>query len=113
MLEIVRGRTWVQHHTVQDTVSGPLSDLTGYTFKSQIRKRYATKGKDGKFAHDLVVEVTISASSSVLTQSLTTEQTTALEVGEYLIDIIGTKSGKNESFLDPEVIRVSNRPTQP
>ena len=109
MLEIVRGRPWSVSHTVYDTEDS-LSDLSGITtLKSQIREKYATKDKDGHLVHALVADATVTKVdlASTITLSLTQEQTTALFAGDYLIDLIADA----ESYLDPEPIRVVNRPT--
>lgn len=113
MLEIARGRTWTQFHTFQDSVDGPLSDLSHLTMvRSQIRKKTAVK-VNGIFEHPLVVEVTAELlPDSQTKQSLSRTQTTALETGDYLIDLIGFDAdGVDEVLLDPEPIKVINRPT--
>lgn len=113
-MEIVRGRTWVQWHTVMDTEEGPLSDLFGITFKSQIREKTAVRNSRGIFEHALVVDVTVDVEDSSISMSLTRAQTSALAPGEYLIDLVGTSnSNEDESYLGPEPIRVCNRPTTP
>jgi|SRR6478609_10764026 len=115
MLEIARGRTWVQNHSVLDNEEGPPSDLTGLTLRSQIRKKFATRNELGIFEHALVATVTVTKSGitdSIVTQSLSRQDTTNLQPGDYLIDIVGTdEDGNDESILDPEPIRVINRPT--
>ena len=113
MLEIVRGRTWDQRHSVLDNEAGPLSDLSHIvSWRSQIREKTAVRNKRGIFAHKLVANVDVTESNSVLIQTLSRAATAALSPGDYLIDIVGSDvSGNDESFLDPEPVRVVNRPT--
>lgn len=114
MLEIVRGRTWVQAHTLQDSEDPEdLSDLSNFTtFRSQIRSKVATRNKKGVFEHPLIADVTVTVDGSVTTQTLTRAQTTALTPGEYLIDLVGIDDdGIDEALLEPEPVKVTNRPT--
>lgn len=113
MLEIARGRTWKQYHTFMDSAEGPLSDLSHLTMlRSQIRKKTAVK-VNGIFEHPLVMEVTTELlPDSQTLQSLTRTQTATLETGDYIIDLIGFDAdGVDEVLLDPEPIKVINRPT--
>lgn len=113
MLEIVRDRTWEQHHTFFDSPGVP-SDLSDYAFVCQIRKSVAVRNADGIFEHPLVVDVTVTVVDNVTKWSLTREQTTALSPTEkYQIDMVGTKDGADESFINPEPIKVVNRPSIP
>jgi len=115
MLEITRGRTWEQFHTVTDSEGGPYSDLTGLTFRSQIREKVATRNANGIFEHRLVATVDVTSSGvtgSTLRQFLTRSATSKLELKDYLIDILATdEAGNDQSILDPEPIRVIARPT--
>jgi hypothetical protein len=114
MLEIVRGRTFRQAHTVYDddalTVLSDLSHLVG--LRSQIRAKSAVRNKKGIFEHALVAEVSVTRQDSVISQFLTRTQTDALSPGEYLIDLVGFDAdGQDEALLEPEPIKVTNRPT--
>lgn len=103
----------MQFHTFQDSVDGPLSDLSHLTMlRSQIRKKTAVK-VNGVFEHPLVVDVTAELlPGSQTKQSLTRTQTSALVPGDYLIDLIGFDAdGVDEVLLDPEPVKVVNRPT--
>lgn len=113
MLEIVRGRTWTQYHTVLDAEGGPASDLSHLVeLRSQIREKTATKNARGIWAHRLVANVEVTREDNILRQFLTRAATSALQPGDYLIDIVGSDvDGNDESLLDTEVIRVINRPT--
>lgn len=113
MLEITRGRTWTQYHTVLDAEGGPASDLSHLVeLRSQIREKTATKNARGIWAHKLVANVEITRTDNVLRQFLSRAAASALQPGDYLIDIVGSDAdGNDESLLDPEVIRVINRPT--
>jgi hypothetical protein len=114
MLEIVRGRTWVQTHTVYDDADQTvLSDLSHIVqLRSQIRLKSATRNKKGIFEHALVVEVAASHEGAVITQALTRVQTDSLAPGEYLIDLVGfDATGLDEPLLEPEPVKVTNRPT--
>lgn len=113
MLEIVKGRSWSVAHTVYDSEGGPLSDLDGYVFKSQIRKKYGTRNQSGDFEHELVADVTVTRNQSVLTLSLTKDQISEIPVDEYQIDMIGTKDDLDEEFLPVEPVKVTNHPTIP
>lgn len=114
MLEIVRGRTWTQTHTVQDSEDpNDLSDLSHLVqLRSQIRGKSAVRNKKGIFEHPLIAEVAVSRDGAVITQFLTRTQTDALEPGEYLIDLVGFDAeGLDEALLEPEPVKVTNRPT--
>lgn len=115
MLEITRGRKWVQSFTVLETASGPLTDLTIFSeILSQIREKTATRSHKGFFENAVVVSNTVDTEGSVIFLSLSREQTALLQTGDYLIDILGiNEGGTDESLLDPEPIRVINRPTLP
>jgi hypothetical protein len=115
MLEIVRGRSWQQDFTVLDNEDGPMTDLSIFdTIKSQIREKDAVKNKaTGIFENALVQEVTVSTEDSIITLSLTREQTSALKNKVYQIDIIGSADESDESLLDTEPVTVNNRPTLP
>ena len=115
MLEIVRGRSWQQDFTVLDNEDGPMTDLSIFdTIKSQIREKDAVKNKvTGIFENALVVDVSVSTEDSVLTLSLTREQTLALRNSVYQIDIVGSIDESDESLLDTEPVAVNNRPTSP
>ena len=115
MLEIIRGRTWKQEHTVYDDADLlVLSDLTHLTqLRSQIRGKSATRNKKGLFEHPLIMDVTVTRVGSVLTQTLTRAQAESLAPGEYLIDLVGSDAqGVDEALLEPEPIKVTNRPTK-
>ncbi len=112
MLEITRGRKWVQSHTVMDSADGPLSDLTIFSeILSQIREKTATKDRHGFFVNKVVATCEIEVIESVIYQKLSREATLLLQTGDYLIDIVGIRDDADESLLDPEPIRVINRPT--
>lgn len=114
MLEIVRGRTWTQTHTVyDDDAQTILSDLSHLVeLRSQIRAKSAVRNKKGVFEHALIAEVAASRDGAVITQFLTRTQTDALEPGEYLIDLVGfDAAGLDEPLLEPEPIKATNRPT--
>jgi len=114
MLEIVRDRSWTQAHSFFDDDGVTPSDLTGYTFVCQIRKAVATRNSAGIFEHELVVDVDVAVADNVTTWSLTRAKATALSpTDKYIIDMVGTKADLDESFIDPEPIKVVNRPSQP
>lgn len=107
MLEIVRGRTYELIQTFLEHFDGPASDMTHIVgTKCEIRT---------KADNLLICAVTVVLNgfkNSVMTLSLTREQTEALEVGEYKIDAVGYDADdKDESLLDPEAIKVVNRPS--
>lgn len=91
---------------------GPLSDLSIYTsIKSEIREKTAVKSKRGFFENKIVATCVVTHYESVITLSLSREVTALLQNGDYLIDVVGIRLGADESLLDPEPIRVINRPT--
>lgn len=106
MLSLTRGRTFELVQTFLDTVDGPQSDMSHVlTIRCQIR----TKGNNA-----LVVTVTCVRVGAVVTLSLTRAQSLLIEVGDYLVDIVGTDvNGKDEVLMEPEPIRVVNGPTSP
>ena len=118
MLEIVRGRTWSLTQTVLDS-GDPLdfSDLTVFeSIVSQIREKTATSVDGGPFVHALVADVTLTLSGvtdSTINQSLTREETYALNPGIYMIDIVASKAdGSDENLMNPEMVLVTNRPSE-
>lgn len=114
MLEIIIGRTWTQPHTVLDSEDPTdFADLSHLVqLRSQIRSKSATKDKKGKFQHALIADVAVTRDGSVIAQQLTRAQTDLLTPGEYLIDLVGTDAdGNDEALLEPEPIKVTNRPT--
>jgi len=113
VLEITRGRQWIQSHTVLDSADGPPSDLTVFTsILSQIREKSATRNaKTGYFENRVIATCEIEIVGSVIFQKLSRAATLLLHTGDYLIDIVGVRSDGDESLLDPEPIRVINRPS--
>jgi hypothetical protein len=114
MLEIARGRTWSVAHTIYDDYeAGTLADLSHITeVRCQIREKTAVRDRKGIFAHPLVANVTATLEESILTLSLTRAATAALQPADYIIDVVGSDvNGVDESLLDPEPIKVVNRPT--
>lgn len=109
MLEIVRGRNWSVAHTVLEGPEGPPTVLSQFSSIScQIREKVALRNIQGFFEHKLVTTPSVVISDSVFTLKLTAAQTTLLQTGEYLIDVVAD----NESLLDPEPVKIVNRPTQ-
>lgn len=95
-----------------DSSDGPLSDLTVFTaILSQIREKTATKNRHGFFENKLVATCEVEVIDSVIFQRLSSEATALIHTGDYLIDIVGVRDDGDESLLDPEPIRVINRPT--
>jgi hypothetical protein len=114
MLEIVRGRTWSVAHTIYDDYeAGTLADLSDITdVRCQIREKTAVRNRKGVFEHALVATASASIVDSVLTLSMTRAATEALQSADYLIDVLGSDvNGVDESLLDPEPVKVVNRPT--
>ncbi len=109
MLEIVRGRSWNVVHLIRDGVDGPDSDLNHIAaWKCQIRKRSALKGVDP----ELVANVTVVRWGSQVTLRLSREETNSLPVGDFMLDLVGsTSANTDEAFLNPEPVRITNRPT--
>lgn len=102
-------------HTVMDTESGPLTDLSVFTeYRSQIREKTAVRNRRGIFAHRLVanVEVVADQGESQITLKLSRAATAALQPGDYLIDLVASDAqGNDEALLVPEPVVVSNGPS--
>jgi hypothetical protein len=116
MLEIVRGRTWaVVHSFFDDEPDGIPSDLSHIRkARCQIRSKSATRGEDGHFYHPIIAEPDVNIEANLVTLSLPRDSTNLLYIGDYVIDAVGTDAnGNDEALLDPEPVRVVNRPTLP
>ncbi len=113
MLEITRNRKWVQAFTILDSPSGPLTDLSVFSeILCQIRSKTATRSRKGFFENAVVATCEVETVESVIYLSLSRTATGLLQTGDYLIDVLGlNEGGTDESLLDPEPIRVINRPT--
>ena len=77
--------------TINDTSGDPL-DLTGYTALAQIRKTYASTT-----ATDFGITFVNPRSDGQITISLTDNQTSALEFGRYVYDLLITDTGGNKT----------------
>lgn len=119
MLTITRGRTWSVVHIAHDgSPDGLLSDLSHIVeTKCQIRSKSQQRDGNGYFDQPFVVDVDVTMSgqkNSTFTLSLTRNVTALLPVGSYEIDLVGwDAAGNDESLLDPEPIKVINRPSHP
>jgi len=114
MLEIVRGRSWSVVHTLYDSLEGPLTDLSVFDeYRCQIREKSATRNSQGYFEHAVVANVVVTANvpASQLTLSLTRNGAALLHTGDYQIDLLGLRDGADEALLQPEPVRVTNRPS--
>ena len=61
-----------------------------------------------------MVAPTVETDENILWLKLTLAQNNLVQTGDYLIDVVGTLAdGSHESLLDPEPVRVVNRPTIP
>ena len=115
MLEIVRGRHWVVAHTVLDGENGPPTDLSQFSaIVCHIREKIALRNRQGFFEHKLVATPAVSFSQSVYYLKLSVAAVKLLHTGDYTIDVVAQNpDGSSESLLDPEPVRVVNRPSQP
>jgi hypothetical protein len=100
-VRMVQGDTFVEELLMEDG-EGSALDLTGYAFKSQVRRT-----PDGP----VVAEFAITSDASTVTRSLTSTVTSALD-GEYVHDFQWIDpSGKTRTLLsgrfeiEPEVTR--------
>ena len=102
-------------HTVLDNEDGPPTDLSIFeTIACQIREKNATRNAKGFFEHKVVATVTIEVNGSVMWLKLSRAVTDKIHTGDYLIDVVASMSdGTHESLLDPEPVKVVNRPTLP
>jgi len=115
MLEIVRGRNWAVAHTVLDNEDGPPTDLSIFSeIACQIREKTATRNPRGFFEHRLVSGVEVIADDGgLLYLELSASITRTLHVGDYLLDVVATNADDvHESLLDPEPVKVVNRPSE-
>lgn len=116
MLEIVRGRNWAVPHTYQESEDpDDVTDLSIYThIACQIREKNATRNHKGFFEHKVVATVTTEVEDNILWLKLSLTLANQLQTGEYLIDVVGTlEDNSHESLLEPEPVRVVNRPSAP
>lgn len=115
MLEIVRGRNWAVAHTVLDSEDGPPTDLSIFTtIACQIREKTATRNARGFFEHKVIATPTVEVVDNVYWLKLSVTLVDKLHTGDYLIDVVGTLSDdSHESLLDPEPVKVVNRPSAP
>ena len=73
--------------TVTDT-NDSIVDLTGYTAAGQIRKHYTSET-----AVDLDISFSVDRSDGLVTISLSSTTTTAMEAGRYVYDVEITSAG--------------------
>jgi hypothetical protein len=86
MLTITRGLAWSVDHSVYDDVEQTIvSDLSGYTFKCQIREKVALNS-----TYPLLIDVNVTITEFGFNLSLTEQQTNDLPWGYYLIDVVAT-----------------------
>ena len=89
-LSIDQGATFTSDVTVKDANGNPF-DLTGYTAAAKLAKGYSST----RTRTDFTATVAADATSGVVTLSLTSTQTTALDAERYVYDleITQTSSG--------------------
>ena len=80
---IDQGSDFVIQVDVTDA-AGDILNLTGYTASAQIRKTYSSSTATATFT------CTHSGSAGVVTMSLTDTQTSAIEAGRYVYDLLVT-----------------------
>lgn len=115
MLTITRGLVFTANHTITDD-GETLSDMSGYVVKSQIREKNAIKGVGGNLEYPLVIDVDVTMSGpkdSYMKLSLSRDETMGLPLGDFLVDVVGTKDGVDEFILCKEPIKVVGFVTLP
>lgn len=83
---INQGETWAADLFVEDS-DGNAFSLSGYTVASQLRRLPASSGY-----YNITSNVTYAASGQI-TLSLTANETSAINYGEYMYDVEITSSG--------------------
>jgi hypothetical protein len=86
-LTIDQGTTFNHQFTIQSS-AGIAIDLTGYTFKSEIRKSYSSVSATATFVIGIV-----DAVNGIITISLSSQITTAIAAGRYIWDLEFTNPG--------------------
>lgn len=110
MLTITRGLPWVACHSVFATeVNGAYLDLSDYTLRSQIREKNAIM-TGGYYEHALVIDVDVNKKPYGFDLSLSDSETEALQIGNYLIDVVATDG---TIIMNKEPIRVQGYITLP
>jgi len=82
-----QGATYETTVTVNDS-AGTALDLSGYTAQAQVRKSY-----DSSTATNMTTTFHVVRTTGKITLTLTDTQTTALEWGRYVWDLLITSSG--------------------
>ena len=102
---IDQGATFTTTVTVTDS-NGDAVNLSGYSVAAQIRKTFLSSSATAFTA-------TISnASSGEITISLSPTQTTALEAGRFVYDVLITASGGTKTRVVEGIVTVNPRVTQ-
>ena len=102
---IDQGATFTTTVTVTDS-SGSAVNLSGYSVAAQIRKTFLS-------ASATAFTASISnASSGEITISLTPTQTTALEQGRYVYDVLITASGGTKTRVVEDQVTDNQRVTR-
>tara|TARA_Y100000385_G_C12785469_1_gene505314 strand:- start:37 stop:375 length:339 start_codon:yes stop_codon:yes gene_type:complete len=84
---IDQGATFSTSVTVSD-VDGSAFNLTGYTAQAQLRKTY-----ESITFTNFTTSIDSTPTTGIITIELTTAQTTALEAGRYVYDLLITSNG--------------------
>jgi len=92
--------------TVTDN-NGSIVDLSGYTAEGQIRKHYTSSTK-----YDFIVTFGSPRTDGLLTLSLSSANTAAIEAGRYVYDVNLTTSGGIVSRMVEGICTVTPRVTQ-
>lgn len=112
MLTITKGLDFSCNHTIYDDREGGVeSDLRGYVVRSQIRANVAVDQ-----TYPLVMDVDVNMSGPKLSQMelhLSAAETMSMSWGDYLIDVVASKDGKDEFLIRKEPIKVVGHVTLP
>lgn len=98
---IDQGATFSTTVTIEDGTGSPL-DLTGYTALAQIRKTYQSTT-----ATEFTSTFDSDRTTGLITISLTDSQTTALEEGRYVYDLLITDVSGSKTRVVEGIVTVN------
>lgn len=98
-LKIDQGTDYVTSVNLTDDDGDPIS-LSGYTGAGQIRKYYTS-------TNAVDFSVSVDANTGVVTLTLTSEQTNAMEAGRYVYDVELTDSSNTISRVLEGIVTIT------
>ena len=103
---VKRGQSETRQLTIEDEISGLPIDITGYTFASQIKTNYS----DTTPLETISCTIT-DAPNGIMTLSLNSTQTDALNEGNYYFDVKMTDLSTYVTFIVEGTVIVAPRVT--